>query len=216
MDISFLNEAYCEKTHHAIKKLIRDVDYIRIANDLESDALEIIAMEYHYVVNQNRKWDLMTTRERHTWEQDFNDVFTKFIDLLESSPLPPDLFGFPIKDNNLMNMLYLMGFYANPESKEKYWSDMQLFESKSELLNWTIVDSLKHYKKNIDAGMSKQYLSKPRDAHAKRALFIKLLGDQKFKNNHITIITRSVFDDELLDERAVRRLLKGGIDFSKL
>lgn len=216
MDISFLNESYCEKTHYAIKKLIKDLDYISIADELKSDALEIIAMEYNYVVNQNRKWDLMTTRERHTWKKDFNEAFLKFIDLLETSPLPPDDFGFPIKDNNLMNMLYLMGLYESPESREKYWSDMQFFESKTELLNWTIIDTLKHYKINIEAGISKQYLSKPRDPHAKRALFIKLLSDQKFKNNHITIITRSVFNDELLDERTVRRLVKGGIDFSKL
>lgn len=216
MDISFLNESYCEKTHYAIKKLIMDLDYISIADELKSDALEIIAMEYNYVVNQNRKWDLMTTRERHTWKKDFNEAFLKFIDLLETSPLPPDDFGFPIKDNNLMNMLYLMGLYESPESRVKYWSDMQFFESKTELLNWTIVDTLKHYKINIEAGISKQYLSKPRDPHAKRALFIKLLSDQKFKNNHITIITRSVFNDELLDERTVRRLVKGGIDFSKL
>lgn len=67
----------------------------------------------------------MTTKKSILGKKDFNEAFLKFIDLLETSPLPPDDFGFPIKDNNLMNMLYLMGLYESPESREKYWSDMQ-------------------------------------------------------------------------------------------
>lgn len=216
MDISFLNESYCESTHQILKELVNDIDFISIYNDLRDDALEVIAMEYDYVASWNRKWDLMTTRERNIWQKDFEETFNRFIELLENSPVPPESFGFPIKDNNLMNMLYLMGLYGQPESKEKYWSDMLFFESKTELLDWTIVDTLQHYKENIEHGLDEQLLSKPRDPKAKRALFIKLLSDQKFKNHHITIITRSVFNDELLDERTVRRLVKGGIDFSKL
>ena len=172
-------------------------------------------MEYDYVASWNRKWDLMTTRERNIWQKDFEETFNRFIELLENSPVPPESFGFPIKDNNLMNMLYLMGLYGQPESKEKYWSDMLFFESKTELLDWTIVDTLQHYKKNIEHGLDEQLLSKPRDPKAKRALFIKLLHDQKFTTKQIAIITRSVFSDENLDVRTVRRLIQGGIDFSQ-
>lgn len=46
MDISFLNESYCESTHQILKELVNDIDFISIYNDLRDDALEVIASRW--------------------------------------------------------------------------------------------------------------------------------------------------------------------------
>ena len=216
MDIGFLNRAYNEYTHQMMERLIKDIDFINIFHEFNSDSLVTIAEQFDHTIPTNNNWDLMTSRERKEWSDEFNKIFKRFIELLETSPCLPSTWGFPIKDNNLMKMLHLMGLYEISLDKQQYWIDTLFYESKTELLEWTIIDSLKHYKKNIELGLSKQPLSKPRDPKAQRALFIKLLHDQNFKTKQITIITRSAFLDENLDERTVRRLIKGGVDFSEL
>ena len=208
MDISFLDSSYLDETHQAMKKLLNDHEFLIIAEDLLPFDLEIIAQEFNEAKMSNRSWDIKTNKEREAWKAKFNEKYNEIIELFDEGPFPPKEWGIPLKGEHLMTLLTFAKLYKTPTDIYQYYDDMENFENLMKRANLTIVDILDDYKKIIDKNYNNQILAKPRDEKALRALFIKLLNKQQYSVSQITVIVRAMLDDDLLDERTVRRLIK--------
>lgn len=215
MDISFLNSTYNDETHRAMKKLVSNVEFQKIYKDLRPFDLEIIAQEFDHIVTSTSEWDKKTTKEREQWKKNFNDTYSKLMLLLSDGPLTPEGWGVPIKGHLLMDLLTSTGLYTSPNEIYKYYAEMNYLDDVAEKSGLNINHSLELYKKNIENNYTKQILSKPRDEKAPRAMLIKLLHDQQYSVSQITVIVRALLNDELLEERTVRRLVGKGVDFSE-
>lgn len=208
MDISFLNKSYVKETHHAMERLINSFDFQKVYQDLLPFDLEIIAQEYDHVMTATRPWDTKTNKEREIWKKKFDDTYDEMIELFNDGPFLPQQWGVPLRGELLMTLLVYGRFYKTPDDINEYYDDMSRIQELVDRADITILDILKHYKRHIDSSNDKQLLSKPRDEKASRALFIKLLHDQHYTVGQITVIARSMLEDEHLEERTVRRLIK--------
>lgn len=162
------------------------------------------------LANNRDAWSDKTQRERDEWRAKFDKIVEQFITHVQDGPRTPSEWGYPVKDSVLMNLLYLAG-YDVPEDEIAGLVRAREIDAIADSLNWSIVDSLRHYQRQIHADcVPTQPLKKPRDGKAARAEFI--VGMVRYTQCSALTIARvaaTMFQDPSIDDRLVRRLATG-------
>lgn len=158
------------------------------------------------------KWDNKTQLARDKWRADFDRTVDALMALMDEAPTPPYLWGFPARDNVLMNIAHRLGVELPAHGTPEYWEKMRQLERSVDGENWTIADALRHYQEQQRAdGKSKQILSKPGDPSAGRSEFIlRLRMDTTLTTSELALVASVMFEDEAIDDRLVRRIVKRG------
>lgn len=152
-------------------------------------------------------WSGKTQRERDEWLAKFNKTIEQFASLAEEGPRTPKDWGYPVKDNVLLNLLHLAG-YDVPDDPIKRFAKAVELDAIADEVEWTIVDSLLHYQRQIHCdAIVKKPLKKPRDEKAARAEFIVLFRKHGgLSAATVAAVAAAMFQDDAIDERLVRRL----------
>ncbi len=170
--------------------------------------------EFEHATDRDH-WTDKSQRERDAWLAKFEKTVDSLLELMQDAPHTPEAWGFPARDNVLMNVAYRMGIPLPPASDtQAFFRKMLDLETAADAECWTIADSLKHYREQqrMDC-MAKQWLKKPGDAKAGRADFIiSMRQSTRFSTAEIATIAQVMFDDESIDDRLVRRLTAGRAD----
>lgn len=154
-------------------------------------------------------WSKKSQRARDLWAHKFENAVTTLIELMDEAPCTPEQWGFPARDNVLMNVLYRIGVpLPEPEDSLNFYKKMRECESAANAECWTLVDALKHYRERVRMDCDQQQvLRKPGDQKAGRAEFIIHMRLSKHLSaSDIATIASIMFDDEAIDDRLVRRL----------
>jgi|LNAP01.1.fsa_nt_gb hypothetical protein len=163
---------------------------------------------YECAVLDRNAWSKKTQRERDEWNRKFNKAVTQLQELMKEAPTTPEEWGFPARDNVLLNVAYRMGMPIPEGDDNALYTEMLRLEAAADAECWTIADSLRHYQMKIDSDCTvSQVLKKPGDEMAGRAEFIVQFRTYSMcSTTTVATVAQVVFEDEAIDERLVRRL----------
>jgi hypothetical protein len=161
-------------------------------------------------------WDKKTQRERLAWNRQFDKTVSRLIELMAEGPTPPEVWGFPVQDYVLMELLRRIGHPLPSTCESKaFFRKMSEFNAAVEDLPWTIADALLSYQKQVEINSTDAIVmvKKPRDAKAGRAKFIANFRRYSGCSAPVVAAVAGVmFEDVAIDERLVRRLTSGRAD----
>jgi hypothetical protein len=206
--------AYTTETQEAARRLWSDLRTSALwAKEAGRASFENVVHCFELATHRS-EWDRKTARERAMWLADFEKTVDRLEKLISDAPATPKQWGYPVRDNVLMGFLHRFGVPLPPPESNEFFSMMLRAEEAADSLQWSLIDSLEHYRRQvrIDASGGPEVVSKPRDEKADRATFIVMLRRySKESVRAIATITSVLFNDEAVDERLVRRLTAGNI-----
>lgn len=173
--------------------------------------------EFEIAIDRDH-WSDKSQRERDNWLAKFERTVDALLDLMEEAPTTPAEWGFPVRDNVLMNAAHRMGVDLPPaDDVSSFFRRMQALEESVDEECWTLADSINHYREQQRADFkAKQQLKKPGDAKAGRASFIaNMRAFSALTVPEIVTVAQVIFEDEAIDERLVRRLTAGSLAAKK-
>lgn len=201
-------KAYPEDVQNSILRLGHDPRMHDLRGRFTQDDLWRVTMEYDQSIARDA-WDNKTQQERDAWLEKFEKLADQFIKVMREGPRPPEKWGFPVRDNVLMNTIYRMGYeLPDPANIQEFFSKMQDLESAADAEEWDLTDSIDHYRQQVRSDCEpQQILKKPGDRKAARAAFIvSMKAHSRLSNADIAIVASILFNDEAIDDRLVRRL----------
>lgn len=180
------------------------------AGRLTASEFSIAVLDF-YSSLYNGPWELKTQKVQDKWLADFQATLDKLLWLVAEGPVEAEIYGFPIRNTPLMNLAQSWGIQVPTDSSEEYFRKMGQLEKKADTTNWTLADALKAYLLQVQTDHSAgQALKKPADRHADRTRFLKRFSlNAPFTHAELAIIAGALFDDENLNDRQVRRILRG-------
>lgn len=201
-------EAYPDAVGIAARRLLTDTRMVDCwANGFGVADFRRAAQEFDVAIDRD-KWSSKTQRERNDWARKFDKAVDQLIELMAEGPTTPEQWGFPARDNVLMNVIYRMGFPLPEASSPEFFPKMLELEAAADAECWTIADSLRHYQKQqVGDCTAKQILKKPGDERAGRAQFI--VNFRRYSNcsaKAVADVASVMFDDKTINDRLVRRL----------
>lgn len=164
------------------------------------------------------EWASKTQAARDLWLAKFEKTAESFLELVQEAPRTPEQWGFPARDNVLMNIAYRMGVSLPPaEEQQGFFRRMLELEAAADAECWTLADALKHYREQVRIDSKPvQIVRKPGDAKAGRAEFImRFRRSTNLSAQTVATVAGVMFDDENIDDRLVRRLTARRADFSE-
>lgn len=167
---------------------------------------------------QRDHWTDKTQRERDAWLLTFEKTVNSLLELMSEAPRTPEAWGFPARDNVLMNVAYRMGVPLPPaDDLHEFFRKMLDLEAAADAECWTIADALKHYREQQRSDCeAKQFLPRPGDVKAGRAQFIIMMREStSLSASELATVASVMFEDEAIDDRLVRRLTAGRADSSR-
>lgn len=173
--------------------------------------------EFEAAVDRDH-WSDKSQRERDAWLARFEKTVDTLLELMAEAPTTPERWGFPVRDNVLMNAAHRMGVdLPSPDDAASFFWRMQALEESVDNECWTLADSIKHYREQQRGDCkAKQQLKKPGDAKAGRASFIaNMRAFSALTVPEIVTVAQVIFEDEAIDERLVRRLAAGNLAAKK-
>jgi hypothetical protein len=204
---------YSESTVEAARRLLNDERAAKCwRDDLGAAQFEEAVHCYELATGRGAwaAWDGKTRRERGQWKRQFATAITRLLGLMEEGPTPPKVYGYPAGDYVLMEVLRRVGHpVPSPGDADAFFRKMVEVDDAVEDLPWTIADALLQYRKKveIDAENAILPLKRPRDPKAGRAKFI--VNFRHYSGCSVPVVAAvaaAMFDDEVIDERLVRRL----------
>ncbi|MGP9632780.1 hypothetical protein ACT3R7_06910 [Halomonas sp. AOP43-A1-21] len=198
-----------------IKSLATDQRCKGLSIRLDESTLGLISDEFSRAIERDA-WDQKTQAARDAWFLKFEKTLNQLIDLADEGPRSMDEWGFPIRDHVLMGAFNAIAnkFEIDaPQSSDtiEYFKKMNLAQSATDELGWSLSDTLKHYLDQVKCDCTEpQILKKPADEKSARAWFIIYMNEHgMFTKVDIAVISSVLFDDEGIDDRLVRRLTSG-------
>lgn len=156
-------------------------------------------------------WGHKANGARKLWLKSFNTTVGKLKKLIAEAPLPPEAWGFPLRDGLMMHAMSFVQDTPGREDPAAYYPVMWDLERKLDASGVTILHVLDHYAKqqNIEAE-PEQIIPKPADADSDRAFFVKTMG--LYTDCSVEVIASAtvvVFGLEKYDNRMVGRRIRG-------
>ena len=202
-------QAFTSESQQFYRKAIEDSRFKRYVRKIGSETWREILHSYERATQRSR-WDTMTERERTEWKVSFDKAIDRLVNICADAPTTPEQWGFPARDNVLMNVLHRNGVQLpDPTDTTNFFQKMLDAEKAADEEKWSLVDSLKHYQAQVkaDADGERQHVKKPRDAKSERADFIvRLRRYTPLTVEAIVALAQVAFDDGSIDDRLVRRL----------
>lgn len=168
-----------------------------------------MAADFYLSATDRDQWSAKTQAARVAWMEKFEKTTEALLALMAEAPTTPESWGFPARDNVLMNVAYRWGVELPPHSNTMaFFTKMQELEHAADAELWTLADSLKHYRQQQRAAARvPQTLKKPADAKAGRAQFIVEFHSATGLSAYKMAAVASVLFNEPVDDRVVRRLI---------
>lgn len=205
-------DAYPDAVIEAVTRLIQDDRMKPLwGRTFTGSHLHRAAMEFDVAMARDH-WTDKSQRERDLWLAKFEKTADTLLELMHEAPRTPEQWGFPARDNVLMNVAYRMGMkLPDANDAQAFFGKMLELEAAADAECWTLADALNHYREQQRTDyQAKQSLRKPGDAKAGRAQFIAMFKQAtNLSSSTVATVASVMFDDETIDDRLVRRLTAG-------
>lgn len=175
---------------------------------LDQHHFGIVISEF-IIASDRSGWTTLSQREREKWQNDFEETLDSLVTLIKSAPVPPDEYGFPVRDEAFKSVVKCLPITL-PEVRhgiDASSDPIDDLEAIVDSLGYTIVDALEYFRVRQRASFGdEQVLAKPRDDKAARAHFIAhVTAELSMPDDVVATITSVLFEDESVDDRLVRR-----------
>lgn len=204
-------DPYPEPVRKACARLLDD---LRMKEHWESgfNAGDFMQAVYAFDLATGRDaWGRKAQGAREEWLKRFNSTVAKLKELMTEAPVPPEEWGFPVRNGLLMHSAKFIMEVPPPEDVAPHFQTMWSLERKLDESGVTLVHLIDHYaqQQNVDAAPL-QILPKPADADSDRAHFVKSMGlYTDCTDAVIATVTAVVFDLDSYDDRTVRKRIRG-------